>query len=215
MWLGGIRREIERVFQVFLNRCPVQVRPFPLNSRTSPLSASVEASVPREQVLRAQGAHARTNTHAHLQLPLGFCVTCGCLNSSPIPTPADPFWGGLWPEGRRSLALPNAGPLNSLHVICVLFIGLLLSSGFLPFSFFPFVSPRFLHISNRPFRRPSLFGTELCLSFSPYVFLSLPHSCLDVRPFQTECFLSVCCQAKGHCPLGLWKEQIDRNNVLT
>lgn len=134
--IGGIRREGKwGLFQVFLNRCPVQVRPFPPNSRTSPLSASVEASVPREQVLRAQGAHARTHTHARLQLLLGFCVTCGCL-TPPHPSAWTLFRGGPWPEGRRSLALPNTGPLNSLPVISVLFIGLLLSSGFLPFSFF-------------------------------------------------------------------------------
>lgn len=99
------------MFQVFLNRCPVQVRPFPPNSRTSPLSASVEASVPREQVLRAQGAHARTHTHARLQLPLGFCVTCGCL------TPPHPSARTLFEavHGRRGAVhwhSPTQGPLT-------------------------------------------------------------------------------------------------------
>lgn len=95
-----------RVFQVFLNRCPVQVRPFPPNSRTSPLSASVEASVPREQVLRAQGAHARTHTHARLQLPLGFCVTCGCLTPPPPPR-MDPFRGGSMTGGAPFTGTPQ------------------------------------------------------------------------------------------------------------
>lgn len=83
----------------------------------------------------------------------------------------DPFLGSPWPEGRRSLALPNTGPLNSLPVISVLFIGLLLSSGFFPFLFFLLLlALDFFHISNRP----SLFGTAL-------LFLSLPMSlCLSL-----------------------------------
>lgn len=213
MWLEEIKRgggrEMQSVFQVSWIGALFKSA-FSPNSRTSPLRASVEAAVPREQVLRAQGAHARTHTHAHLQLPLGFCVTCDCLTR-----PTDPFWGRSVARGAPfPLHSPAQGLLTPLSFLSSLLVFYCHPVSF-PFLSFPFVSSRFLHISNRPFSRPALFGPALALSFSPCVFLSLPHSCLDVRPFQTECFLSVCCQAKGHCPLGLWKEQIDRNNVLT
>lgn len=165
MWLEEIKRgggrEMQSVFQVSWIGALFKSA-FSPNSRTSPLRASVEAAVPREQVLRAQGAHARTHT-CTLTVALGVLCHLRLLNP-----PHRSFLRAVCSQrGTVPLALPSTGPPYSL-VISVLFIGLLLSSGFLPFSFFSFCQ-----LSISPYLKPSLQSSRPFWPGARSFFLSL------------------------------------------
>jgi len=147
---------------------PCSSPPFSPNSRTSPLSASVEASVPREQVLWAQGAHARTHTHARLQLPLGFCITCGCL--TPIsPSPSPIFEGIHDRRGAIHWHSPIQGPLTPCH-FCTFYWAFTVIR--FPSLFFFFLLSAF-DFSISQTVPPFLAQRSLCLSLPTSLRLSL------------------------------------------
>lgn len=128
MWLGGIRRggwrEIDRVFQVFLNRCPVQVHtPPPQQPHFTPQCKCWG------QCAEWTGAVVTGD----------ITVALGVLRHLWLLNPPWTLFGAVLSLRGAVHSLPNAGPLNSLHFIRVLFISLLLSSGFLPFS--PYLKP--------------------------------------------------------------------------
>lgn len=178
------------MFQVFLNRCPVQVRPFP---PTAALHPSVQVLRPVCRGNRCTGGTRADKHTCTLTVALGFLRHLWLPNSHPLRTLFEAVHGR---RGTVHSHSPMQGPLTpSMSFASSLSVFYCHPVSF-PFLFFLLSALDFSISQTVPFAVPPFLAQSS-------VFLSLPHSCLDVRPFQTECFLSVCCQAKGHCPLGL------------